>query len=190
MATLTTQIDEKTSTRRKETERFLRNRALLWKIHRHLNAGHLVQMRDPKSGDPTTIVRVDIAGDKLMGNRDGNELPWNGLFGDHVLIGGETLRLNARPTTKTIDPGVKLLDLAGALNSMTDWKSGSVFIAGTCTNGGDFFLVEYFTTDGDRLYAVARHDGTCHDIVGGWVYDLRYRRYVYGDDGPLEDGMQ
>jgi len=192
MTTITTQTD-KTNSRNQaqdETERLLKNRALLQKIRRHLNAGHLVQMRNPNGGDYTTVVKVEMSGDKLLGNRARNELPWNGLRGDHVMIGGETLRLNAKVTTKSIDPGVKLLDQVSAMNSMTDWQTGSVFIAGPHSDCYDFFLVQNFMTDGDQLYAVARHDGTCHNIAGGWVYDLRYRRYVYGNGGTLQDSIQ
>ena len=192
MTTITTQTDKTNSRNREqdETERLLRNRALLQRIRRHLNTGHLVQMRNPNGGDYTTVVKVEMSGNKFLGNRDGNELPWNGLLGDHVMIGGETFRLNAKVTTKSIDPGVKLLDQVCAMNSMTDWQTGCVFIAGPLSNGDDFFLVQNFMTDGDQLYAVARHDGTCHNIVGGWVYDLRNRRYVYGNGGPLQDSIQ
>ena len=73
---------------------------------------------------------------------------------------------------------------------MTGMHDGSVFIASIHVESDDFFHVECFMTDGDRLYAVTGHDGTCHDLVGGWVYDLRHRRYVYGEGGPLRDGVQ
>ena len=191
MTTITTRTDKTNSrNQEQETERLLQNRALLQKIRRHLYAGHLVQMRNPNGGDYTTVVKVEMSGDKFLGNRDGSELPWSGLLGDHVMIGNETLRLNAKATTKSIDPGVKLLGQVSAMNSMTDWQTGSVFIAGLHSASDDFFLVQNFMTDGDQLFAVARHDGTCHNIVGGWVFDLRYRRYVYGEGGPLQDSIQ
>ncbi len=75
-------------------------------------------------------------------------------------------------------------------NGMIGWQTGSVFIAGPLAECDDFFLVDRFTTDGDRLCAVAQHDGTCRDIVGGWVYDLKHRRYVYGEGGPLEHDLR
>ncbi len=90
----------------------------------------------------------------------------------------------------TNDSGLKLLEQVAALNSMIGWQSGSVFIAGPLAECDDFFLVDRFTTDGDRLCAVAQHDGTCRDIVGGWVYDLKHRRYVYGEGGPLEHDLR
>lgn len=88
------------------------------------------------------------------------------------------------------DSCLKLLEQVAALNGMIGWQTGSVFIAGPLAECDDFFLVDRFTTDGDRLYAVARHDGTCRDIVGGWVYDLKHRRYVYGEGGPLENDLR
>ncbi len=172
-----------------ETQRLLRNQAVLQKVRRMLYHGHLVQMRDAVDGDLCGVVNVELSGDRFLGYRSENELPWQAISGDHVQIGGEKFRLNGKPTTKPFDPAIELLDLAVALNSMMDYRTGSVFIACSFYDGEDFFLVRRFQTDGLHLCAIAAHDGSCHDLVPGccWVYDLKHRRYVYGEGGPLEN---
>ena len=123
MITQTTQIDNHADVRQKkvvpsevkdnsptpfraETQRQIKNRAVFQKIRRHLNAGHLVRMKEPESGVYVAVLKVDHCDDQLIGDCGVNQLPWDKLTGDHVMIGSEILRLNTKPTTKAIDPGM------------------------------------------------------------------------------------
>lgn len=191
MTALTTQTQNKRELQRNETQRILSNRALFQKVLRMLDRGLSVQIQDHSGGDYRPVVKVELSGDRFLGYRDRNESPLNGISGDHVLIDGKKYYLNVT-SSEPIDPAVEMLDLATALNSMMDFRTGSVFIACSFYNSGDdFFLVRHFQTDGSSLCVIAAQDGRCHDIVPGcgWVYDLRYRRYVYGEGGPLLEGI-
>ncbi len=168
----------------------LQNRALFEKVRRIMLSGERpVQMLNTASGKYCEIIVLELSGNRFHGNGNSDEMSWMGIYGDHVLIGDEKFQLDTEPTTELVDPGVKRLDLASALNSMMDFQMGSVFIAYTLDYDGVFFLVKRFLTDGECLCAISAHDGQCHDLYEGycWIYDLKYRRYVYGEGGPLQN---